>query len=93
MTPATVSTDRKARRTALARAARRIADEAENLYIQLEQIGALARIRQYMIIHEEGVPRFDLLQTAKALRCYAGGLSLIASATATPGSVDPKKPS
>jgi hypothetical protein len=34
-----------------------------------------------------------MLQAAKALRCYADALSLIAGATATPGSVDPKKPS
>lgn len=80
--------DQKTKRTALAREARRLADEAENLYIQLEQVGALARIRQYMIVHEEGVPRFDLLQTAKALRCYAGVLSLIASAASKPGPTD-----
>jgi hypothetical protein len=78
--PASPATDRRAQRTALAREARRLADEAENLYIQLEQVGALARIRQYMVIHEEGVPRFDLLQAAKALRCCAGVLSLIATA-------------
>jgi len=85
--------DRRANRTALAREARRIAEEVEGLYIQLEQVGALARVRHYMVTHQEGVPRFAMLQAAKALRCYAGVLSLIASATATPRSVDPKKPS
>jgi hypothetical protein len=34
-----------------------------------------------VIIHSEGIPQFDLLHTAKALRCYAGILSTIASAT------------
>jgi hypothetical protein len=37
-----------------------------------------------MVTHQEGIPQFDMLQAAKALRCYAGALSLIASATATP---------
>jgi hypothetical protein len=85
--------DRRANRTALAREARRIAEEVEGLYIQLEQVGALARVRHYMVTHQEGVPQFDMLQAAKALRCYAGVLSLIASATETPRSVDPKTPS
>jgi hypothetical protein len=40
--------DRRANRTALAREARRIAEEVEGLYIQLEQVGALARVRHYM---------------------------------------------
>jgi hypothetical protein len=62
--------DRRANRTALAREARRIAEEVEGLYIQLEQVGALARVRHYMITHQEGVPQFDMLQAAKALRCY-----------------------
>jgi hypothetical protein len=69
--------DRRANRTALAREARRIAEEVEGLYIQLEQVGALARVRHYMVTHQEGVPQFDMLQAAKALRCYAGVLSLI----------------
>jgi hypothetical protein len=80
-------------RTALAREARRIGEQVEGLYIQLEQVGALARVRHYMVTHREGVPQFDMLQAAKALRCYAGMLSLITSATATPRSVDPKKAS
>ena len=79
--PADATVARKATRTALAREARRIADEVESLYIQLEQIGTLSTIRKYMIVHQEGVPRFDLLQTAKALRCYAGVLSAIAAAS------------
>jgi hypothetical protein len=79
--PTSSAGDRRVKRTALARAARRLADEAENLYIQLEQVGALKDIRRYMTIHSEGNPRLDLVQTAKALRCYAGVLSLIASAT------------
>jgi hypothetical protein len=61
------------------REARRLAEEMECLYIQLEQIGALATIRQYMLNHSEGSPRLDLLQTAKTLRCYAGVLSLLGS--------------
>jgi hypothetical protein len=77
--PAFHSADRAANRTAMAREARRIAEEIEGLYIQLEQIGALATIR-----HQEGVPRFDMLQASKALRCYAGVLSLIAGATPRP---------
>lgn len=81
MSPAIATADRKARRTALAREARRLADEAEQLYISLEQIGALADIRRYMVIHSAGNPNLDLVQTAKALRCYAGVLSMIASAT------------
>ncbi len=79
------SLDQTADRTALAREARRVAEEIEGLYISLEQIGALATIRRYMISHQEGVPQFDLLQTAKALRCYAGVLSLISSAASKPG--------
>lgn len=74
------ATDRKASRAALAREARRIAEEVEGLYISLAQKGDLASIRQYMLAHQEGVPNFDLLQTAKALRCYAGVLSLMAAA-------------
>jgi hypothetical protein len=79
--PATADQARNVTRSALARDARRIAEEVEGLYIQLEQIGALATIRKHMVIHQEGVPRFDLLQAAKALRCYAGVLSLIAGTT------------
>jgi len=60
----------------LARDARRIAEEIEGFYIQLEQIGALATIR-----YQEGVPSFDMPQASKALRCYAGVLSLIAGAS------------
>jgi hypothetical protein len=45
-----------------------------------------------MVTHQEGAPPFDMLQAAKALRCYAGVLSFIAGATATPESIDPKKP-
>lgn len=75
-----INTDRKAKRTALAREARRLADEAESLYISLEQIGALADIRRYMVTHSEGNPNLDLVQTAKALRSYAGVLSMIAGA-------------
>jgi hypothetical protein len=78
--PVSPATDRRANRAALARDARRIAEEIEGLYIQLEQIGALAAIRQFMIRHQEGTPNFDMLQTSKALRCYAGVLSLIAGA-------------
>lgn len=89
--PTPFAVDRRANRTALAREARRISEEVEGLYIQLEQVGALARVRHYMVTHQEGVPQFDMLQAAKALRCYAGVLSLIASATATSASVDPKK--
>lgn len=80
--PAPADQARNATRSALARDARRLAEEIEGLYIQLEQIGALAAVRRYMIRHEEGVPNFDLLQTAKALRCYAGTLSLMASTIA-----------
>jgi hypothetical protein len=82
--PAFPSADRRANRTAVAREARRIADEIEGLYIQFEQIGALTAIRKYMLIHQEGNPQFDLLQTARALRCYAGVLAMIASATPRP---------
>jgi hypothetical protein len=77
--PESPARDRRTKRTALSREARRLADEMESLYIQLEQIGALATIRQYMTTHSEESPRLDLLQTAKALRCYAGVLSLIAA--------------
>lgn len=66
--------DRRANRTALAREARRLAEEIENLYIQLAQTGDVRTIRQFMIRHSEGVPNFDFLHTAKALRCYAGVL-------------------
>jgi hypothetical protein len=76
--PAFPTADRRANRTAVAREARRIAEEIEGLYIQLEQIGALAAIRQCMLRHQEGVPHFDPLQAAKALRAYAGVLSLMA---------------
>ena len=55
------------------------------LYIQLEQVGALARVRHYMVTHQEGVPQFDMLQAAKALRCYAGVLSLVAGAIGLSG--------
>jgi len=82
--PASATADRRANRTALARDARRIAEEIEGLYIQLEQVGALAAIRQFMIRHQEGVPGFDMLQAAKALRCYAGVLSMIAAAAPKP---------
>jgi hypothetical protein len=78
-------------RTALAREARRIAAAVEGLYIQLEQVGALARVRHYMVTHQEGVPQFDMLQAAKALRCYAGVLSLIASARRSPDQSIPRK--
>ena len=84
MPTAAPATDRKVSRTALAREARRIAEEVEGLYIQLEQIGAITSIRRYMIAHQEGVPDFDLLQTAKALRCYAGVLSMMAAAASKP---------
>jgi len=58
------------------------------LYIQLEQVGALARVRHYMVTHQEGVPQFDMLQAAKALRCYAGVLSLVAGAIGLSGLSD-----
>jgi hypothetical protein len=82
--PASPTSDRRANRTALAREARRIAEEIECLYIQLEQVGALATIRQFMVRHQEGVPSFDMLQASKALRCYAGVLSLMTAAVAKP---------
>lgn len=85
--PESPALDRKIKRSALSREARRLADEMENLYIQLEQVGAIATVRQYMTTHSEGSQRLDLLQTAKALRCYAGVLSLIASASAQRESV------
>jgi len=66
------------------RDARRLAEEIESLYIGLEQIGALAAIRRHMVIHQVGYPTFDLLQTAKALRCYAGVLTLIPGASPKP---------
>jgi len=84
MPAAVPSSDRKANRTALAREARRIADEVESLYISLEQVGALASIRRHMNTHQEGVPHFDLLQAAKALRCYAGTLLAITGASSNP---------
>jgi hypothetical protein len=37
-----------------------------------------------MITHREGVPSFDLLQTAKALRCYAGTLLTMTGPTSAP---------
>jgi hypothetical protein len=92
MSIAAATADRKVKRTALAREARRLADEAESLYIELEQAGALAKIRRYMIVHSEGVPQFNLLDAAKALRCYAGVLSMIAGATARPAPVPDKNP-
>ena len=58
---ASMPTDRKARRAALAQEARRIASEVEQLYISLAEKGDLSRIRSF-----DGVPNFDLLQTAKA---------------------------
>lgn len=78
------SSDRKANRTALSHEARRLADEMESLYIELEQMGALATVRQYMTTRSEGSPRLDLLQTAKALRSYAGVLSLLATSQSAP---------
>ena len=82
--PESLTQDRKTKRTALSREARRLADEMESLYIQLEQVGALVTVRQYMTTHSEGSPRLDLLQTAKALRCYAGVLSLLATSQSAP---------
>lgn len=88
---ASPAADRRVNRAALARDARRIAEEIEGLYIQLEQVGALAAIRQFMIRHQEGVPSFDMLQASKALRCYAGVLSLMTAAAAKPkAAVDPE---
>jgi len=75
--------DKTAARTSLVRDARRLAEEIENLYISLAQSGALAAIRRHMVIHKEGYPSFDLLQAAKALRCYAGVLCLFAAPTAS----------
>jgi hypothetical protein len=84
--PAPSSTEqaRKTARTAIARDARRIADDIESIYIRLQQIGTLSAIRKYMVLHQEGVPHFDLLEAAKGLRCYAGVLSMIASGTPQP---------
>lgn len=82
--PAFPTADRRANRTIVARKARRVAEEIEDLYIQLKQIDALAAIRQYMERHQEGFPNFDMLQAAKALRCYVGVLSMIASAMPRP---------
>src|ERR1700732_2291568 len=82
--PELADTTRKATRSSLASDARRIAEEIEGLYIQLEQVGALTTIRKHMTVHQEGVPRFDLLQAAKALRCYAGVLSMISAVTPKP---------
>jgi hypothetical protein len=76
---AATSAERKAKRTALAREARRLADEVESLFIQLAECGALAVIQRYMICHSEGNPTLDLLHTAKALRAYAGTLTLLSS--------------
>lgn len=75
---------RKATRSALARDVRRIAEEVENLYIQLVQIGALADVRRYAVAHPQEIPRLDLVQMARALRCYAGALSVIAAASPKP---------
>jgi hypothetical protein len=57
--------DRKAKRAALAREARRVAEEMEGLYIQLEQIGALATILQYMLNHSEGSQRLHAMPDSK----------------------------
>jgi hypothetical protein len=81
--PESPAQDRKAKRTILSREARRLADEMESLYIQLEQIGALSTVRRYMTTHSEGSSQLDLLETAKALRCYAGVLSLLATSQST----------
>ena len=70
MSTAAVNTDRKATRTALAREARRLADEVEDLYIQLEQVGALREVLRYGISHPQEIPRVDLVQVARALRSY-----------------------
>jgi len=70
---------RKAKRIALARDTRRLAEEIESLYIELEQTNSLATIRRYMLTHQGGTPGFDMLHAAKALRSFAGVLSLISS--------------
>ena len=55
------------------RCSRRAQGDANGFYEGAGQDGRLAKIRRYMIVHSEGVPQFDLLHTAKALRCYARG--------------------
>jgi hypothetical protein len=74
------ASDQRSDRNALAREARHLAEEVESLYIRLQQAGALAKIRQYMLAHPEEVPRLDLVQTARALRCYADVLFLTSGA-------------
>ena len=75
---------RRVLRTGLARDARRLADELEKLFVELEQVGMLASIRRYMIIHSEGLSGFDMLQAAKALRSYSGVLTLVSASASKP---------
>ena len=78
-----VSVDHRANRPAsvreiaLARQARRLADELESLSREFEKTDALSAIRRFMELHEEGNPSFDMLDAAKNLRSYAGILSLV----------------
>jgi hypothetical protein len=67
------------RRVALVHQVRRLADEIDSLHFLLDHAGALVEIRRYSQVHSEQIPDLDLLQTAKALRSYAGTLSVIAS--------------
>jgi len=86
----TVSVDQPAdritlvRKVALVHKVRRLADEVESLYRELDQVGALAEIRRYSQIHYDQIPPLDLLQIAGVLRCYAGTLSLLASTAPKP---------
>ena len=75
-----VSVEQTADRTALAREARHLADEMENLCGQLQKTGALTAIRQFMQLHSQGNPGLDVLDAAKTLRAYAGVLSAISPA-------------
>ena len=89
---AIASVDQITDRTALAREARRLADEMEGLCGQLQKTGALFDIRRFMQLHSMGNHGMDMLDAAKTLRTYAGILSAISSAPQQQTPAEPVKP-
>lgn len=89
---ATASVDQTTDRAALAREARRLADEMEIFCGQLQKTGALTDIRRFMQLHSQGNHGLDMLDAAKTLRAYAGILSAISSAPQQQTPAGPVKP-
>lgn len=68
-----------------------LANELETLAADLHKAGAILDVRHFMQLHSEGNPHFDILDAAKAIRSYAGVLSVLAAPKAKEAPQKPRR--